>query len=217
MNFEQELSPAASYLFRNDPAATLEALGQQKHSLKTLTYVATQYYQRGTRLRPQRSPVDAGFAEFHSLESVTLCGQCPNFERAVMSSRSPPELKTLLFHTDEIFWSPYADGIPESILNSIPFLRAPSCSVPPTLSTLQIIGREQDFTTAMKRTIAHAAKETQKMGVSLEVQLQTRSSYFPPYLYGEPLPKTTTVFAGEWKELARRPRILWDPSSSDEE
>lgn len=141
-----------------------------------------------------------------------------------MSSRSPPALQTLVFHTDEIFWSPLAhslEGILSEfalgILNEVPFLRAPSCSIPPTLSSLQIIGREQDLTTGMKRTIEHAAEKIQKMGAKLEVQMETRSHYFPPYLYGEPLPKTTTVFDGQWQEQVRRPRILWDSSSSDEE
>lgn len=222
LNFENMLSPDVNHLFRTDPIATLQALSQQKDSLKTLTYVAAQYYRAGQLLRAQHSPVDAGFAEFHSLETVTLKGQCPNFERAVMSSRSPPGLKLLVFRTDEIVWPPFSKESELSV-NEIPFWRAPSCSVPATLSTLQIIGRDQDFTASMKRVIISVAKKMQQAGVELEVQVETRSSYFPPYLYGEPLPKTTTVFAGEWKHAARRTSTLmnrltsFNEDSSDEE
>lgn len=218
-HFDQQLNPAANYLFRNDPGLTLQALSQQKDSLKALTYVATSYYQHRSLIRPPHSPTDAGFAEFHSLESVTLCGQCPNFERAVMSSQSPSSLKTLVFQTDEIYWAPLGPTASVSALDAIPFLRAPSCSVPPALSTLRIVGREQDFTAAMKGRISSAAKEMLKLGVALEVQVESRSTYFPPFLYGEPLPKATTVFDGTWRLTEHRPRTLWNDwgdSSSEE-
>ncbi|KAF2211345.1 hypothetical protein CERZMDRAFT_98655 [Cercospora zeae-maydis SCOH1-5] len=199
-HFEDVVDPAASHLFENDPAATLEAIGQQRHSLKSLTYV-TPEMRNGWRIKPP-SHVDAGFAAFPLLEHVTLHGKCPNFERAVMSSRSPPNLKSLTYQIDQIFWPPYMDRSLDSPLNPIPFIRAPSSSVPKSLTSLRIIGQPQDFTTPMKHQVEAAARSMKEMGIHLEFLFENWSPYYPPYLYGEPVPTTFTIYDGGWKETS---------------
>ncbi|PPJ54831.1 hypothetical protein CBER1_08428 [Cercospora berteroae] len=209
-HFEDVIDPAANNLFNNDPAATLEAISQQSHSLKTLVYVTPELFNGWRRKMPKRSAVDAGFVGFHLLEEVTLHGRCPNFERAVLSSRAPPTLKVLTYQIDQMFWPPYLDSSADAPLATIPFIRAPSSSVPPSLKTLRIIGHIQDLTTAMKGQIEGAARGMKKMGINFELHFETWSSYFPPYLYGEPLPTTTSVYDGGWNEAATDPHLrLW--------
>lgn len=62
----------------------------------------------------------------------------------------------------------------------------------------------------MKGQIEAAARGMKKMGINFELHFETWSSYFPPYLYGEPLPTTTCVYDGGWNEAATDPHLgLW--------
>ncbi|KAM3414338.1 hypothetical protein BST61_g10985 [Cercospora zeina] len=149
------------------------------------------------------SPVDPGLnADYHVLEHVTLHGRCFNFERAVMSSRSPPILKSLTYQVDEIFWPLRIDLSPDPILLTIPFIRAPSSSVPKSLTTLRIISQPQNLTTMMTSQVDATARNLKRMGINLECLYEPLSTYYPPYLYGEPVPTAVTVYDGGWKEIS---------------
>ncbi|KAI5363984.1 Putative F-box domain, leucine-rich repeat domain superfamily [Septoria linicola] len=207
--FADKINPAANHLFNNNPAAALEAIGQQKSSLRELVYV-TPERNGWSRKVPKRSAVDAGFANFHYLESITLHGTCVNFERAVVSSRSPPMLKELIYKTDNMFWSPIMDSAPEIVLSLLPFVRAPSSSLPTTLEKLRIISNKQHVNSSIRQNVRAAAKILEKHGVVFQVAFETRSSYFPPYLYGEPLPVINTIFDGKRFDVPEEPvRRMW--------
>ncbi|EME81300.1 uncharacterized protein MYCFIDRAFT_88010 [Pseudocercospora fijiensis CIRAD86] len=224
-HFGEEVDPTSNHLFTSDSAASVEALKQQSHSLKQLTYATTdKYYQHRQRRLTNRNkgPTDAGFADFHCLESVTLIGYCPNFERAIMSSRSPPILKNLTFKSDNAF-RPGSYGEAESTFSMIPFLRAPSSSVPPTLANLNVVYHNpplspQDLTPSTRIFIETAAKATGKVGINLRVLSEDRTNYFPPYLYGEPTPEEHVVYDGDFTQSfasigakASSRVILWGP------
>lgn len=213
-HFADDIPPASNHLFQANASATLAALAQQKDSLTTLTYLTSDVYYHGNlrwTMVPNLHPVDAGFSDFQKLESITLVGHCPNFERAVMSSRSPPHLKRLSFKGDNAFCMPNsAAQVPPTAfdmdpLHMTPFLRAPSSSVPPNLHELNVTYqnpslRARDLTLGMRDFISTAAKATRQMGIRLKVHSLERQAYFPPYLYGEPLPKELLVFDGSCAE-----------------
>ncbi|KAF7197497.1 hypothetical protein HII31_01307 [Pseudocercospora fuligena] len=204
-HFGDEVDPTSNHLFTSDSAAALEALKQQSHSLKHLTYATTDiYYQHRQRrlTNPNKGPTDAGFADFQCLEVVTLIGHCPNFERAIMSSRSPPILKSLTFKSENVF-RPGSYGEAESTFSMIPFLRAPSSSVPSTLKSIDVVYHNpplspQALTPSTRKFIETAAKATGKAGIKLRVLSEDRTNYFPPYLYGEPTPEEHVVYDGEF-------------------
>jgi hypothetical protein len=168
-----------------------------------LTYTTTDIYSwRGEHdLLESRTPEDAGFADFCNLESVSLVGICPNFERAVLTSRAPPNLKNLTFQARYALNLPLIDhpSANENICAVIPFLRAPSSSVPPTLKNIDLIWQDPPKTRsklpkAVRTFVELSAEATKKMGIKLRVLSLDRSNYFPPFLYGEPVPQLRKIF-----------------------
>lgn len=224
-HFGDHIDPVSNHLFSADSTAALAALGQQSHSLRDLTYAATDmhYQHQQCRLTARNStPTDAGFVDFGNLESVTLIGICPTFERAVMSSRSPPSLKSLTYRCENIF-QPLPNGISETPFAAIPFLRAPSSSVPSTLAKIDVICDNIPLTPATLSTqtrdyIRTAARETSKAGIHLRVFTQGATTYYPPYLFREPRPLDHLVYDAELSEdffpiPSHTPRVvhLWGP------
>lgn len=207
--------PAGSNdLFRKRPDLAIEALKEQKDSLRVLTYVtsATSDPSPFESLNAGLSrifAVDGGFSDFTQLEEVTLIGHCPAFERCMMSTTSPPNLKLLASKVDRPFLDPFTSShAPDepSVVSQIPFLRAPSASVPETLKTLNITytnihsipGVDLMIPGSKERVrISNAADATSRMDVSLRVFLTWRGGtawYYPPYLYGEQEPLDGLVF-----------------------
>lgn len=113
-----------------------------------------------------------------------------------------------------------------STITSIPFLRAPSASIPKSLKTLELTytadrnglmvvelvnagSRERSF-------IRDAAKVTAGMGIALRVlatRIEGENRYFPPYLYGETEAPEDVVFehedfTGNFKPRRQLPRAL---------
>lgn len=87
----------------------------------------------------------------------------------------------------------------------IPFLRAPSASIPPTLRIFNIVceyGLHEESNLVSKgtlqATIRNAAKAVTKThgGVKMNVRHHDRGHYFPPFLYGEPQPKERLIYDG---------------------
>lgn len=206
-HFAQAVDPACNHLFERDPGAIIAALAQQRDSLKELTYVTNEAYHRRLHLvhgyfSPYESTLDGRFAEFKSLEKVTLVGQCSNFERALMSSKSPPTLHTLHFKGADPFHG--IDFEPTPLLAStdqvgfrsgIPFLRAPSSSLPPPLKELNLTYDKFVRSVGMEKSlIAAAAKEIKKLEFALRVAFQTSTRYYPPYLYGESEPRQELLY-----------------------
>lgn len=83
----------------------------------------------------------------------------------------------------------------------IPFLRAPSASVPSTLRNVDIAfgstvyDAEGDILPSMtKNLIEVTSKAVRPMGVRLRFFFKPRTHYFPPYLWGEPTPIETLVY-----------------------
>ncbi|CAK3903820.1 hypothetical protein DOTSEDRAFT_90064 [Lecanosticta acicola] len=224
------VDPASNHLFQTNPKAALHALQQQQGSLQSLTYATNeriyQHMQLARQILCDPSPVDAGFAGFHCLQHVTLVGQCPNFERALMTSKSPPILKTL--EHQEI--SPLRRTVVNqaSPLDSVPFLRAPSCSIPTTLESVDITYQSislmnSRITEAIKNEfIQPAAVAVETMGVRMRVFNRQVAGYFPPYLYGEPRPVSEMLFTGYrdgfvGKLSESKPRSDQSSSDGDEE
>lgn len=91
------MDPSCNHLFATNAVATIEALGKQRGSLKSLTYETTDiYYQHQHLFRRHhggdRSEVAGGLADFEALEDAKLVGCCPSFERALISVRSCAKL-----------------------------------------------------------------------------------------------------------------------------
>ncbi|EME42774.1 hypothetical protein DOTSEDRAFT_90064 [Dothistroma septosporum NZE10] len=207
--FGDEIDPASSHLFQMDSQTTIAALKQQQHSLRTLAYITTHTYYQHLQLarwiNGKKNTVDAGFADFAALEEVTLLGQCPDFERAMMTSRSPPNLKSLTFKAKDAFRQEIGThSQSDSPLALVPFLRAPSCSIPDALERLNVayhdsspLGANRKLSETTKRIIRKAANATKEIGIELTVSYVDRRNYYPPYLWGEPAPTETTMFTGE--------------------
>lgn len=191
-------------LFKNNSAATLAALSQQKESLTSLTYATNQdgYEWNGipTLITPDKTPVDGGFAEFCALEKIKLVGECAPFERAVFSSRPPPNLKVLAVDCDlplERFYYNFTslDDESDHSLDYAPFFRAPSSSMPKGFQKLELT--HTSHSTEDHELIYTLADELKAVGVELLVYVKERSTFFPPYLDGEPKPREDVYFNGE--------------------
>lgn len=218
-----------------DAAATIKALSQQKHSLRSLAYARAGHYtlSEGSfilRMLQRREPgVDAGFADFHRLESVTCIGACSQFEQAVLSTQSPPNLRTLVYQAENPITTLRASSR-DTVLNDsslatyLPFLRAPSASVPACLETLHIVYQSRyrqplRLSDYMREHIQRLAKALSKVhGASLTVAETTFGRYFPPFLYGEPTPKERAIYEGasdEFVDGGRERDQDWNPGGSD--
>lgn len=199
------LDPTWNQLFKNNPAATLAALSQQRESLTSLTYATTEdgYGWHGipSFITPNKTPVDGGLVDFFALENIKLVGECANFERAVLSSRAPPNLKNLSADSEyplERFHYNF-QPIDESLSNALefaPFFRAPSSCMPKRFEKLKLthaLHPEED-----RELVLDLAKKLALVGAKLEVIVKHDSSrYFPPYLHGEEKPAEETYFDGE--------------------
>ncbi len=209
-HFDNHVPLCYNGLFFRDTIATLEALSQQKDSLKSLTYVSSGL-QSGSfmqRLRLRQPGVDAGFADFNALESVTAVGSCAPFERAVMSSKSPPNLRSLHFESEKPFSKAlHTDRSVSStsdsdVLASLPFLRAPSATLPGSLQELSIIELHyimlsSEMPVAKRRHIVAVARALKKAhNATLMVKTKFFGSYYPPILHGEPNPFEEIVYDG---------------------
>lgn len=210
-HFSNPIPVNANHLFLASTAEVLKALEQQKHSLKSLTYLTPAYYP--TRLiqsSTSASDSDGGLSEFQSLEEITLVGYCPTFERCVVSMRSPPNLKRLALRAERPWFNHrilIKDGDTRPISN-IPFLRAPSASLPKSLKQLDVTYNDlrgvsiEEFVrlgghVALFRDICRAAS---KFGIALRIfatQSESDLRYYPPFLYGEKEPQDVLISDGE--------------------
>lgn len=210
--FANQVDAEYNHLFRTDSEASVQALAQQKHSLKWLAY-ATPYPVTGLHANTQvnrrhKAPHDGGFADFHYLEEVALFGECREFERALMTTKCPPNLKSIKIKARLPFSASYDgyddDDTGSDFLKLTPFLRAPSCCVSETLEHLDItfewsrrpLLSYMKFILRHKNLIIGAAHAAAEMGIRLQVSATHRSQYFPPYLYNEPVPEEWVVYRG---------------------
>ena len=221
------MPPKTNDLFQRRPDCTIEALKAQQDTLTTLTYVTTATHARpefelSSANRTSVFAVNGGFADFQVLEEVTLIGHSPAFERCVMSTASPPNLKRLAYKSDRIFLNTFNSSCAPnqtSILSEIPFLRAPSASMPKSLERLDItysyadgIPRYDLGTPGSKeRTrISNADEAVSKLGIALRVYLTFGDGtawYYPPYLYGEREPRDGLVFEKDFVGPFRKDQL----------
>ncbi|KAF2160571.1 hypothetical protein M409DRAFT_70325 [Zasmidium cellare ATCC 36951] len=207
LQFADDIDPGSNHLFTVNPQLTVDALKQQSSTLTTFTYTTTETYFQHRHLARIRdacsAPIDAGFTDFNKLTKVSLIGHCPNFERALMTSCSPPILKTLEFKALTPFRRELGSTAEDHAIGIVPFLRAPSASVPSTLKNIDISFGSTAYDadgnilpSQTKNLIEVTSKATRSMGVHLRFFFKPRSHYFPPYLYGEPTPVETLVYDG---------------------
>jgi hypothetical protein len=165
-------------------------------------------------LRPRQPGVDAGFADFRRLENITCIGSCVGFERAVLSTSSPPNLRTLVYQSDNPITLPHRSSkdrpAEDSYLQSLlPFLRAPSASIPASLEDLHVVYQRNHmqpvYLTSEKREhIRRVSKVLSKAhNINLMITSHTFGSYFPPLLYGEPEPTKRLVYDGSLDRFGR--------------
>lgn len=215
--FATALHPAWNNLFRNHPIAALAALAQQKDSLKSLTY-GPQYDENASVERDpfDRTPVyevHAGFAEFIALEYVKLVDDCPIFEQAVLSAKAPPNLKVLAVESGMPFPLFHHKVTPESVLQETSFFSAPSCSRPERFQRLELTFPLYSYEDLSHLDIVSGehhdlliqlANGLKAIGADLIVYTKREAgsdgshntSYFPPYLDGEPTPRVDLYFDG---------------------
>ena len=154
------------------------------------------------------------FICFSALKKVHLKGHCPNFTRAVMNYRSPPNLREVIAEdVDPIHkkdsWSVQQGPIAQQIAEHVPYLNVKHRKIPPTLHRLTLIYNEnggsedQDWEKSVaRRQLDDVAKILKKEhGLSLFVVRKTISRYYPPFLYGEPTPKIELLFDGDTGEF----------------
>lgn len=198
-----EVAASYNHLFKNGARAAVEALSQQKHSLNSLTYSTAGSYVLNpisflARMATQREAgIDAGFADFHLLEHIALIGSSASFERAVFSSQPPPNLRSLHFQSENSLYMPRAfvqnltsqgDAADRYLISMLPFFRAPSASIPPTLESLRITYQHSyrqppELANERRRTIQRAAAALKKQhNVCFTVTDLTFGNYYPPFL-----------------------------------
>ncbi|KJX96274.1 hypothetical protein TI39_contig684g00006 [Zymoseptoria brevis] len=202
-------SPTWNRLFQNNPGPTMKCIDQQRASLKSFTYGTTDNppFDGGGRLAwRDPTPVDGAFADFPFLEEVCLnvWGECISFERAVLSSSPPPNLKKLAYVGSRPFSSKTASAAEpqeaSSPMSQVPFLRAPASSLPRGLRSICMSYSRPPLssfhsTSLLGRTIKAVDAELHKIGeIALEVTAFEYNRYFPPFLYGEPTPKEIGIF-----------------------
>ena len=183
-----------------------------------------------------RGNVDGGFSSFHKLQRIDLIGHCPQFERAVMSVRPPPNLKALSFQAEGLF-PPHVnihtdlpaqqDTDDTNLLSLLPFLNAPSASVPPKLENIHLICEHSFYQVVllpglMQRLLRGAAKAVRKLGngsAVLMVSSMQTGRYYPPFLYGEPVPTAELMYDGGTDRFGEKylPREEGEDSSDWEE
>lgn len=147
-----------------------------------------------------KTPVDGGFSDFFALEKIKLVGECANFERAVLSSRAPPNLKTLAVECEAplaVWGSNWHTSSPSSehAIDYAPFFRAPSSGAPKTFEKLELTFT--DDPTDDQHLIVDLAKDLGAIGAKVIVSVKEYKSFFPPYLDGEDMPEEEVYFDGE--------------------
>lgn len=148
-----------------------------------------------TFVTPEKTAVDGAFAEFFALEKIKLIGQCPNFERAVFSSRAPPKLKVLAASCYRPLRGVETASDAQHALDFAPFFRAPSCSKPDGLERLELTHTDRSHQD--RDSYLALARELNDVGVELLVYAEKITTFFPPYLDGEPRPEVNLYFDGE--------------------
>ena len=126
-----------------------------------------------------------------------------------MSMQSPPNLQSLFLRTGRPFQFDYKslENRTGLDLTDIPFLRAPSVSITPTLENLEVVYHD-NYALAIHLSgngperviIREAAKAVSKSNITLRVYTTVSElgrSYFPPFLYGEEEPGLELVFDGK--------------------
>ena len=164
--------------------------------------------------------MDAGFSDFHLLERVTLIGSCAFFERAIISIRPQPNLRELTFQDTDPLWlmenvtDPHELPLDKRIaLMCLPFIRAPSVSIPPGLQFLNLVqeysylpeGIQDIGISEQRRSVIQVAADSLRetyAGVSLRVKYHYRDRYYPPYLHNEPQPREGLIYDGAAKSFA---------------
>jgi hypothetical protein len=207
-------------------------LKQQQHSLKSLVYATAGSYvlingQFFHRLRAREPGIDAGFADFHCLESIAAVGSCAAFERAVMSSNSPPNLRSISFQSENPMHLTHnsratnQDDRDRELLGMLPFLRAPSAAVPASLQEIYITYQRNIFQPLVlneekKENIRATARALMRVhGASLTITSKGYGNYFPPILYGEPEPRNIVIYDGEESDSLSIPSVVGLTSESD--
>ena len=204
----------ANSLFATMPDVAVAALKLQAHSLKSLTYATNPNIFWSSNLfniaRHTRDTgvVDGEFASFQALEKVHLIGSCRNFERALLCTRSPPNLRELIVESEQNGWLHNLDPGLEAVttehyMKDMSFLRVPSPCIPKSLKSITFT-YDNDIVpfaeTAERDTIDLLFEVYYSMeatfGITLSIKYKHRGRFFPPFLYGEPLPKETFLFNG---------------------
>jgi len=200
-------------LFQRKPGRTMQALNQQQHALRILTYAAA-YSTTGMHMQRPHGLVDTdgAFADFQKLQDVTLIGRSPTFERCLMSGRSPPNLvrlaaKDFNHHVDkdgmmEIYHA--ASEVADRLWAMDPFLRVTHANIPMTLRRLDH-HYDQWFASISKNALRDEATNSAAVVPRPDPDHIIRriyspdevgpSQYYPPFLYGE-----TEPIAALWSE-----------------
>jgi hypothetical protein len=201
-------------LFATMPDVAVAALKSQAHSLKSLTYATRLNMFYGSRsFHVARHTRDIGvadgeFSNFQALEKVHLIGSCRNFERALLCTRSPPNLRELIVEGERDGWlhnlDPGLDAVTtEHYIKGMSFLRVPSPCIPKSLKSMTFIydnDRVSFARTAERDSIDlilevyHSMEAT--FGIALSIKYKQRGRFFPPFLYGEPVPTEIVLFDG---------------------
>lgn len=189
----------------------MEALKQQAHSLRSLTYATDVLYgfYRGIYLSQHGRSVSfeqGGFEDFHLLEKVHLIGDGQNFANAVLNCRSPSNLRELVSEQPPILIPNRRPSATHGeLMTRTILLNVSSPNIPPDLKQMTLIHDVNDVdeeemdsmrSTAGRNILALEKAMREKFGLALSVKYKSRGKYYPPFLYGEPLPREELVYDG---------------------
>lgn len=204
-HFSNQIGQDYNHLFHLSAHTTMNALSQQKHSLKFLQYTAARYLVIGglnltnQPTRPREPGLDGGFPDFEKLESIACRGPCSAFERVVMASVPPPSLRSLIYQSGNPLTlsainptSPDAEDIQDHdnyLIARLPFFRTTSAGTPNCLKEFSVVYENRtiasevftEHRTPRVRAISQALKR--RHGATLTVSHEDGGAYYPPLLY----------------------------------
>lgn len=183
------------------PQATMKALMPVAHSLETLTHFDPTFAIMADPGHP--SPIKikgSGMRAFHCLKFFEM-DRCSLFHRGIISSHTlaPPNLETIRVrnhrrHDGDMF-DQLPDLTPYTYLPSVKLLEFVQPSILPFEEYARTLADYICDDDSVKERHAYAYK-LWKSGINMKLyaEMQLKTSYIPPYLYGEPLPELLTVY-----------------------
>ncbi|KAK5122936.1 hypothetical protein LTR85_003501 [Meristemomyces frigidus] len=204
-------------LCKKDPQKFFAALAQQSHSLQALEYETANVTDDSGLLGPNKH--HAGLRNFAKLHTVSLAGMhCPGFEEVLSSPwTKPPNLTTL-----KVVAILEDGGAGDDSDGHAPlaWTRSMAAALPHLddvhVAYLTPMNLREPWTTDHEAALKSAEAEFDSRGLTLWIhERRGRSSFFPPYLYGEQPDAERLMYVSDGRGFIAEPPA--DDESDEEE